>query len=122
MTTSPTSQIIMTDKNYNQIDTNMFQGYANERFEGKFLQKSMKIDFKYWTKKYWDALNGKTWNKILTYCISCDVWIEESDNQFEVLMKLVSAPTYDIYLENQDMDYINKVVQTFGKVSRDIHL
>ena len=60
MTTSSTLQIIMTDKNYHQIAINMFQGYANERFEGKFFWRFMKIDFKYWTKKYCDILNGKT--------------------------------------------------------------
>ena len=69
MTTSHALQVIMTAKNYCQIATNVFQGYADERFEGKDLWKSMKIDFKYWTKEHWDALDGKTWNKILTYCI-----------------------------------------------------
>ena len=122
MTILPALQIILTDKNYHQIASDMFQGYTNERFEGKFFWKSMKIDFKDWTKEHWDALDGKTWNKILTYCIPRGVWIEESDNQSEVLMKLVSAPTYDIYLEDWDMDRINKVAQTFGKVSRGIHL
>ena len=122
MTTSPALQIIITDKDYRQIATNMFQGYADERFEGKLLWRSMKIDFKYWTKEHWDALDGKTWNKILTYCIPRGVWIEESDNQSEVLMKLVSAPTYDIDLEDWDMDRINKVAKTFGKASRGIHL
>ena len=82
----------------------------------------MKIDFKYWTKEQWDALDGKTWNKILTYCIPRGVWIEESDNQSEVLMKLVSAPTYDIDLEDWDMDRINKVAKTYGKVFKGIAL
>ena len=34
------------------------------------------------------------------YYISHDIWIEKSDNQSKVLMKLVLAPTYDIYLED----------------------
>ena len=37
MTTSPGSEIIMTDKDYNQIATDIFQRYADERFEGKFF-------------------------------------------------------------------------------------
>ena len=37
-------------------------------------------------------------------------------------MKLISALTYDIDLENWDMDCINKVAKTFGKISRGIHL
>ena len=37
-------------------------------------------------------------------------------------MKLVSAPTYDIDLEDWDMDRINKVAKTYGKVSRGITL
>ena len=52
MITSPALQIIMTDKNYCQIATDMFQRYANERFKGKFLWRALKIDFKDWTKEY----------------------------------------------------------------------
>ena len=33
-------------------------------------------------------------------------------------MKLVLALMYDIYLEDWDMDYINKVFQTYDRVSR----
>ena len=36
-------------------------------------------------------------------------------------MKLVLTPTYNIYLKDWDIDCINKVAQTFGKVSRGIH-
>ena len=122
MTTLPALNVILSAKDYRKIATDMFQGYADECFEGKPLWRSMKIDFKYWTKEQWDALDGKTWNKILTYCIPRGVWIEESDNQSEVLMKLVSAPTYDIDLEDWDMDRINKVAKTYGKVSRGIAL
>ncbi len=35
-------------------------------------------------------------------------------------MKLVSAPRYDIYLKDWDMDRINLVAQFYGKVSRVI--
>lgn len=38
----------------------MFQGYANERFEGKFFWRSLKIDFKYKTKKNRDLLDNNT--------------------------------------------------------------
>ena len=122
MTTSPAADVILTAKDYRQIAIDMFQGYADERFEGKPLWRSMKIDFKDWTKEHWDALDGKTWNKILTYCVPRGVWIEESDNQSEVLIKLVSAPTYDIDLEDWDINRINKVAKTYGRVSRGIHL
>lgn len=37
-------------------------------------------------------------------------------------MKLVSAPTCDIYLEDRDMDCIIKVSQTYGRVSRVLAL
>lgn len=80
----------------------------------------MKIDFKHWTKEHWNALDGKTWNKILTYCILCSIQIEESDNQSEILMKLVSAPMYDINLKDWDMHYINNIAITYGKSSRGI--
>ena len=56
------------------------------------------------------------------YCIARGVWIEKSDNQSEVLMKLVSALTYDIDLEDWDIDCINKVAKTYSKVSKGIHL
>ncbi len=122
MASSPASDVILSAKDYCQIVIDTFQGYADKEFEDKPLWRALKIDFKNWTKEYWDVLNGKTWNKILTYCIPCGVWIEESDNQSEVLIKLVLAPTYDIYLENWDIDHINKVAKTFGRVSRSIHL
>ena len=35
-------------------------------------------------------------------------------------MKLVSTPTYNIDLEDWDMDRINKVAKSYGKVSRGI--
>ena len=37
-------------------------------------------------------------------------------------MKLVLAPRYDIDLEDWDLDRINKVSRTYGKISRDIAL
>jgi len=109
MATSPASDIILSPEDYRRIATDMFQGYTDENFEGLLFWRAMKMDFKYWTKENWDALNGKTWNKILGYCIPRGVWIEESNNQSEVLMKLVLAPTYDVYLEDWDMDCINLV-------------
>ena len=99
----------------------MFQEYTDKHFEDKYFWRSMKIDFKYWTKEHKNALDNKTWNKILTYCILCGVWIEENNNQSELLIKLVLASAYDIYLDDWDIDHINKVAQTFGKVSRGIH-
>ncbi len=122
MASLPAPDVILSAKDYCQIVIDTFQGYADEEFEGKPLWRALKIDFKGWTKENWDALDDKTWNKILGYCIPRGVWIEESDNQFEILMKLVSAPTYDIYLEDWDMDRINKVTQTYDRVSRVVAL
>ena len=51
MTTSPVLQFIMTDKNYRQIALEMFQRYAEQELEGKFLWEFIKIDFKRMTKK-----------------------------------------------------------------------
>lgn len=65
--------IILSAKDYCKIATNIFQRYIDEYFEGKHLWRSIKIDFKYWTKEQWDALNSKTWNKISTYCIPHDI-------------------------------------------------
>ena len=73
MTTSPLSNVTLSTKDYRQIALNMFQKYADECFKGKFLKRSMKINFKYWTKENWDVLNSKTWYKILGYFIPHDV-------------------------------------------------
>ena len=35
MITSPTLQVIITDKDYHQITTNTFQRYADDDLEGK---------------------------------------------------------------------------------------
>lgn len=43
-------------------------------------------------------------------------------SQFEILMKLVLTSTYDIDLEDWDMDYINNIAKTYGKVSKSIAL
>ena len=122
MTTSPASQVIMTDKDYRQIALDMFQGYAEQELEGKVLWESIKMDFKRWTKEQWDAaINGNTWSMITKYCIPRGVWIdsyEDDSSQSEILMKLVSAPRYDVYLKDWDMDRINLVAQCYGKVSR----
>lgn len=120
MTISPLPDITLSAKDYHLITIDIFQRYVDECFEGKFLWKSIKIDFKYWTKENWDAFNGKTLNKILRYCIPRSIWIEESDNQSKILMKFVLAPTYDIDLEDLDMHRIKKVENTNSKVSRGI--
>lgn len=83
---------------------------------------TLRINFKCWTKENWDGLNSKTQKKILGYYILCIIWIEESDNQSKVLIKLSLALTYNIYLKDWNMDHINKVAQTFGKISRGIVL
>lgn len=40
----------------------------------------MKFDIKDQTKKYWDALNGKTLKKRLLYCILCCIWNNKNNN------------------------------------------
>lgn len=51
MTTLLTSEVIMTDNNYPQIVTDIFQTYVEELIESKFVQKSIKMNFKHWTKE-----------------------------------------------------------------------
>ena len=58
---------------------------------------------------------------ITKYYIPCGVWINSYKNytsQSEILMKLVSAPRYDVYLKDWDIDYINLVAKSYGKVSK----
>ena len=73
MTTLLAFDAIIRPKDYCHIVIDIFQRYADEEFESKSLWRALKIDFKDWIKEYWDTLNGKTWNKILMYCILCDV-------------------------------------------------
>ena len=95
MTTSPTSQVTLSDKDYRQITIDTFQEYADEDFEGTHLWRAIKIDFKLWTKEDWEAIDATTWMIIEQYCIPRGVWIDHYKNkstQFEMLMKkLVSA-------------------------------
>ena len=122
MTASPASEVIMSDKDYRQIATDTFQGYADENLEGKPLWESIKTDFEDWTKEHWDAINGKTWSAIKGFCIR-RVWIEDykgHGSRSEILMKFVSATKYDTELKDWDMDRIKEVENTYGTVSRRI--
>lgn len=64
MTISSPLEVAMRAKNNNQIAIGIFQRYVDENLEGKLLWKSIKMDFKNWTKKIWNAINGKTWSII----------------------------------------------------------
>lgn len=46
--------------------------------------------------------------------------MKESNNQFKILIKLISVLTYNINLENQNIDYVNKVAKTYNKLSNNI--
>lgn len=54
MASLPILNNILSTKNYCQIVIDIFQEYANEKFESKFLWRAMKINFKDSTKEYWD--------------------------------------------------------------------
>lgn len=118
-------ELIMSDKDYHKIATNLFQGYANEDFEEKLLWESIKIDFETWTKDYSNATNSKTWSVVIRFCIFYDVLIEDYKNngsRSEILMKLVSATNYDIEPKNWHMDQIGAIKKIHNKVSRGITL
>ena len=122
MTTLATLQLIMTDKNYHQVALDMFQRYAEQELEGKIFWESIKMNFKRWTKEQWDVvINDNTWSIIIKYYIPRGVWIdsyEDDSSQSEILMKLVLAPRHDVYLKDSDIDCINLVPQSYGKISR----
>ena len=125
MTTSPASEVPMSDKDYCQIATDTFQGYADDNLEGKPLWESIEMDFEDWTKEHWDAINGKTWTAIKAFCLPLGVWIDDykgHGSRSEILMKLVSAAKFDTKLKDWDMDRIEDVQNTYGKVSRGIAL
>lgn len=48
--------------------------------------------------------------------------IKKSNNQFKSLMKLVLATTYNINLEDKNLNCINKVAKIYASVFRNIHL
>ena len=122
MTNWPALDVILNVKDYCQITIDIFLEYADKNFKGKPLWKSMKINFKYWSKQNWDILNDKTWIKILWYYIPRRVWIEESDDQFDKLMRLYLTQIYDVYLIDWDMDCINLVAQSYSKIFGGIAL
>lgn len=104
MVSSPTSHIILSEKDYCQITIDIFQGYTDEKFEGKYLWTAIIIDFKLWTKKDQEAINATTWMIIEQYCIPHSIWINHYKNKStksEMLMKqLVLATKYDIDFSN----------------------
>ena len=58
---------------------------------------------------------------ITKYYIPRSIWIDsykDDSSQFKILMRLVSAPRYDVYLKDWDMDYINCVAQFYSKISK----
>ena len=58
---------------------------------------------------------------ITKYSIPRSVWIdsyEDDSSQSKILMKLVSAPKYDVYFKDWDIDCINRVAPSYGKISR----
>ena len=125
MTTSPALEVSMSDKDYSQIATDIFQGYADGNLESNPFWESIKMDFEDWTKEHWDAINGKTWTAIKAICVPRGVWIDDykgHGSRSEILMKLVSAAKFDTKLKDWDMDRINDVQNTYGKVSRGIAL
>ena len=123
-TTSPAVDVILTAKDYCQINIDTFQEYATGDFEGKHLWGAIKIDFKLWTKEDWKAIDATTWMIVEQYCIPRGVWIDHYKNkntQSEILMKkIVLATKYDIDLSDWDMNRIKQVEKTYGKVSRVI--
>ena len=46
MTTSPASEVIISDQDYRQIAINIFQGYADETLKDKSPLEFIKMDFK----------------------------------------------------------------------------
>lgn len=56
--------MILNDKNYYHIATNIFLKYINKNFESKFFWKSIKINFKNCIKKECNIFNDKIWGKI----------------------------------------------------------
>lgn len=59
MTTLSTLEVLISDKDYYLIATNIFQKYANDNFEIKLFWESIKIAFENQTKKYGDIINSK---------------------------------------------------------------
>lgn len=56
------------------------------------------------------------------YYISYGIQINKNNDQSEVGMKLILTLTYDIDFEDLNIDYINKVAKTYGRIFRDMYL
>lgn len=73
MAISSALKVPISNQTYYQIIINIFQIYTNDNFEGKPFWKSIKMDFKNQTKKYWDIINNKIWSIIKEFHIFCDI-------------------------------------------------
>lgn len=63
----------MSDKDYYQIVTNVFQKYIDDNLEDKSLWEFIKIDFEDWSKEYWDIINSKNWSLMKVFCLFCSI-------------------------------------------------
>ncbi len=123
MASSPTSEIILSDKDYCKITTDVFQMYACANFEESSLLEAFQIDFEHWTKENWEAIDGNTWITIKQHCIHRGIWIDhywKNGTRAEILMKLVSTTECDTELNDWDMNCIQLDEERYNNISRGI--
>lgn len=86
------SKVIPLDENNCTLVTNTFAKYIYSDLKNTLFWDAININFKYWTKKNWKAMNGNIWNKIKKCCISCGIWIDQYGNngtQSKILVKFI---------------------------------
>ena len=118
------SEVLPSNDVYRKFILDTLQEYALSKLEDVFLWGTMRSDFKNWTGKVWERINGLTWSKIRKFCIPCDIWIDVTEHNAawsEILLKLFSTK-YDDDLMDWDMKQIKQVEKVYVQVSRGIQL
>lgn len=123
MASSLISKVLLFNKDYYKLTTNIFQDYTYTDFEDSIFWKAIYVNFKYQTKENQEVINGKTGGIIKKCCIFCSIRINHHENngtQLKILIKLMSTIKYDISLKDQDMNCIKQVEKLYNKVLRGI--
>ena len=73
MVSLPISEVFPFDDVYCKFILDTLQEYALSKLEDAFFCGTMCSDFKNWTGKVWERINGLIWRKIRKFCIPCGV-------------------------------------------------
>lgn len=92
MTNSLVLNVNPSDQSSLKFVIKIFQEHVFSKLENLLLWSVIHINFKNWTENIWEKLNGNTWSIIRRYNISCNIWIDEFEDNLtwsDILLKLI---------------------------------